>query len=73
MVEGLEIRALQPSNSALIREQLSFRLHRVTCPKCGHAVWFMMDSECTPQEVKAACWEQAQRMLSEPCDMHDDV
>ena len=73
MAEGLEIRALLSSISAPLREQPSFRLHRVTCPKCGHTVWFMMDSECLPVEIESARWEQAQRILSEPCDMHDDV
>jgi len=47
-----------------------FRLHWVSCPKCGRAVWFTLFSERMPDEVEAARREHERRLMVEPCERH---
>jgi len=49
-----------------------FRIHRVSCPKCGRIFWFTLFSERSPEEVEMAVQANEQRLLDEPCDRHAD-
>jgi len=56
--------------SPLFLSQAPFRLHRVTCPKCGRVFWFALFSDRTPEEVEWARWQQQCRLMEEPCERH---
>ena len=70
MASELNVATMAPAFTSRVLHHAQFRIHRVTCPKCGRIVWFTLFSERTPEEVDWASQEQEQRLLNEPCERH---
>ena len=73
MAEMFEARLPSSPAPLSMTARPAYRIHRVTCPACGRAVWVLLRADCTPEEVDRIRRQQARRLLTEPCELHRDL
>lgn len=71
MADRIDIPTSNPTVMPPFQNGICYRIHRVTCPMCGHVAWVILLADSTPAEIEMAREAQVRRMLSEPCEVHE--